>query len=120
IVMTRSLLFASFTLTVAPLLVGQTANSAPIPPPVAQASPRIAPALPGDPGQAGTQRVYGPSSDTLISRQAADGVLEGFRKAYGKADGAPRVVIYVNRALVDTAHGLKLTDRSEQFEKNGG
>ena len=32
-------------------------------------------------------------------------------------DGAPRVVIYVNRTLVDTATGLKLTGRTEQFEK---
>jgi hypothetical protein len=28
------------------------------------------------------------------------------------------VVIYVNRALVDTSTGLKLTDRTEQFEKS--
>jgi hypothetical protein len=64
---------------------------------------------PGPP-TAPQQRVYGPSMDTLISRQTADGILEGFRKVY-KTDGAPRVVIYVNRALVDTASGLKLSMR---------
>jgi len=63
-----------------------------------------------------SQRVYGPSADTLISRQTAEGILEGFRKVYRK-DGAPRVVIYVNRALIDTATGLKLAGRVEQFEK---
>ena len=63
------------------------------------------------------QRLYGPSADTLIARQTADGILEGFRNAY-KTDGAPRVVIYVNRALVDTGSGLRLTDRSERFEKS--
>jgi hypothetical protein len=73
------------------------------------------PAQPEQPQQP-PQRIYGPSGDTLIARQTADGVLEGFRKAY-KTDGAPRVVIYVNRALIDTASGLKLADRTEQFEK---
>jgi hypothetical protein len=62
------------------------------------------------------QRVYGPSGDTLIAQQTAEGILEGFRKTY-VTDGAPRVVIYVNRALVDTASGLKLTERTEKFEK---
>ena len=114
--MTRSLFFASFTFMLAPLLLAQPQDQPPTPPPVAQASPRVSPALPGEPAQ---QRVYGPSSDTLISRQAADGILEGFRKAYNKTDGAPRVVIYVNRALVDTVNGFKLTDRREQFERNG-
>ena len=84
------------------------------PPPVAQALPR-ATAVPPPMGPS-AQRVYGPTGDTLIARQTAEGVLEGFRKAY-KTDGAPRVVIYVNRALIDTASGLKLTGRTEQFEK---
>jgi hypothetical protein len=53
----------------------------------------------------------------LIARQTADGIIEGFRNAY-RTDGAPRVVIYVNRALVDTATGLKLTERTENFEKS--
>jgi len=64
------------------------------------------------------QRVYAPANDALISRQAADGVLEGFRKAYNKDDHAPRVVVYVNRALVDTASGLKLTSHTEHYEKS--
>ncbi|MBM3853237.1 MAG: hypothetical protein FJ399_08775 [Verrucomicrobia bacterium] len=46
--------------------------------------------------------VYGPSADTLVARQTADGILEGFRKTYHR-DGAPRIVIYVNRALVDAS-----------------
>ena len=115
--MNRSLLLLPLTFWVAPLLIAQTSTeSPPTPPPVAQAVPRTLP--PGvQPGQpAPQQRVYGPSGDTLIARQTADGILEGFRKAY-KTDGAPRVVIYVNRALVDTSTGLKLTDRVEQFEK---
>ena len=113
--MTRSLLLAPFTLVLVPLMFAQSPNQPPpTPPPVAQALPRATPKL-GDPGA--QQRVYGPSGDTLIARQTAEGILDGFRKTY-KTDGVPRVVIYVNRALVDTATGLKLTDRTEQFEKN--
>jgi hypothetical protein len=100
------------------VILAQTAPQPATPPPVAPAaSPVITPGpqlsqLPGQP----QQRVYGPAADTLIARQTADGILEGFRKAY-ISDGAPRVVIYVNRALVDTGSGLKLTDRIERFEK---
>jgi hypothetical protein len=119
--MKRTLLLAPLALLVAPLLVAQTNPAPATPPPVAQALPRAAAApqtvQPGQP--APQQRVYGPTGDTLIARQTADGILEGFRKAY-KTDGAPRVVIYVNRALVDTSTGLKLTDRQEQFEKSEG
>jgi hypothetical protein len=120
--MKPTLLLAPFSLLVAPLLLAQSNSTPAAPPPVAQALPRAAavPQLvqPGPLTQP-QQRVYGPSADTLIARQTADGILEGFRKAY-KTDGAPRVVIYVNRALVDTSTGLKLTDRQEQFEKSEG
>lgn len=115
--MNRSLLLAPFALTLLPLVLAQSPNQPPpTPPPVAQALPRAtAPGLlPGDAAQA-QQRVYGPTSDTLIARPAAEGIIEGFRKVY-KADHAPRIVVYVNRALVDTSTGLKLTDRVEQFE----
>jgi hypothetical protein len=108
----RILLLGPLTFTLAPLLLAQTEQQPPPPPPpVAQALPRT-PA----PTAVPQQRVYGPSADTLIARQTADGILEGFRKAY-KTDGAPRIVVYVNRALIDTSTGLKLTGRTEQYEK---
>ena len=122
--MNRSLSLVSAALGLVTLASAQVfaQTAAPNSPP-----PRVVQALPASPattavplpGQAPqpTQRVYGPSADTLIARQAADGVLEGFRKVY-VTDGAPRVVIYVNRALVDTADGLKLTERTEYFEKS--
>lgn len=113
--MNRSLLLAPLFISLVPRADAQAPNTPPpTPPPLVQASPRSmspAPSL-GQPAQ----RVYGPSGDTLITRQAADGVFEGFRKAY-KTDGAPRIVVYVNRALIDTASGLKLTERMENFEK---
>lgn len=120
--MIRSLSLVSASLVFASLASAQVpAQTAPATPPprVVQAIPaRPAPPvpLPGENVQP-TQRVYGPSADTLIARQAADGVLEGFRKAY-VTDGAPRVVIYVNRTLVDTADGMKLTERTEYYEKS--
>jgi len=96
-----------FAVAVAPLCGAQSPSS----PPIAQATlPSVGPRL-----QPGEQRVYTPSGDTLIARQAADGILEGFRRVYTQ-DGAPRIVIYVNRALVD-ASGLTLTKRTERFEK---
>ena len=113
--MNRSLLLALAAIFLAPLLAAQSPDNAPpAPPPVVQLLPRAVNPIP-QPGM--PQRSYGPSGDTLISRQNADGILEGFKKAYGKTDGAPRVVIYVNRALVDTASGFKLTARTENFEK---
>src|SRR6185503_8287603 len=113
--MNRSLLLAPLTFLLTPLMVAQSPSEpSPVPPPVAQALPRAAIPTPDQPVP--QQRVYGPTNDTLIARQAADGILEGFRKVY-KTDGAPRIVVYVNRALVDTSAGLKLTGRTEQFEK---
>ena len=113
--MNRFILLAPFTFSLSPWLLGQPANEPPPPPPpIAQAMPRTpAPGL--QPGPS-SQRLYAQNSDTLIARTTAEGIIEGFRKIY-QTDGAPRVVIYVNRALVDTAVGLKLTARTEQFEK---
>jgi hypothetical protein len=115
--MNRSLFLFPFFVT--PLLLAQPENRPAVaPPPVAQANPRTVPpaAQFGQPGA--EQRVYGPTGDTLIARQTAEGVLEGFRKVY-KTETAPRIVVYVNRALIDTSNGFKLTERTEQFEKEG-
>jgi len=111
--MKRLLFVAPLAASLLPCAVAQpAAEPPPVPPPVAQALPRPPAAAPGS----SNQRSFGPSGDTLIARQTADGILEGFRKVY-RTDGAPRIVVYVNRALVDTANGLKLTGRVEQFEK---
>lgn len=101
-----------FFLLLSPAVFAQT-EAPPTPPPVYQAIPRAS-AEPMQP--AGNQRVYGPSSDTLIARQTAAGIIEGFRKVY-KTDSAPRIVVYVNRTLVDTSSGMKLTAHSEKYYK---
>ncbi|MCX6954284.1 MAG: hypothetical protein NTV51_19200 [Verrucomicrobia bacterium] len=111
----RSFLLAPFTFVVVPALLAQADAPPPPPPPVYQALP----AAPAESlAQAGPQRVYGPTNDTLIARQSAAGIIEGFKKVY-KTDGAPRIVIYVNRTLVDTTSGLKLTGHSEKYYKDG-
>ena len=107
----RSLLFAPFWLFLAPLLLAQAPDAPEAGVPVSRPFPAAPSSMPAD----GQQRVYGPSADTLIARDTASGILENFRKAY-KTDHAPRVVIYVNRALVDTASGLKLTGHTEKYD----
>lgn len=123
--MNRAALYpATLALMLVPRLAAEAPSGqapAPTPPPLVQAQPPApSPALGAGAAQPvqPQQRVYGPSGDTLIARQTADGILEGFRKVY-KTDGAPRIVVYVNRALVDTAGGLTLTERTEDFEASG-
>lgn len=83
------------------------------PPPVVQATPRTEPNFGGLP--ADNQRLYGPNGATLIARETANGILENFHKVYATTN-APRVVIYVNRELVDLESGLKLTGHTEKYE----
>lgn len=111
----RSLFFAPFSLIIVPVLLAQTDNPPPAPPPVYQAPPAAMPAV----AQVQPQQAYGPTGDTLIAREAANGILEGFRKT-NQTDGAPRIVIYVNRTLVDNASGLKLTGHSEKYYRENG
>jgi len=87
----------------------ESRDAAPVPPPVAQAPVRLP--SPEIPRANQGQRVFPPSPDTLVSRQNAEGVLEGFRRVY-KTDGAPRIVIYVNRALVDPAPVAREAEKS--------
>lgn len=67
------------------------------PPPVTHV---VRPPVPGAVLAAEAPRVYAPSPDTLVAKVTADGVVEGFRRTYAR-DGAPRIVVYVNRALVE-------------------
>jgi hypothetical protein len=62
------------------------------------------------------QRVYGPSASTLVARETTNGILERFHQVYA-ATNAPRVVIYVNRELVDLDAGMKLTGHTEKYER---
>jgi hypothetical protein len=90
-------------------LAQATAPATEPPVPVTQAWPAAA-AQPAAPAE---QRLYGANATPLIAPAAAQAVVDKFRAAYGTAS-APRLVIYVNRSLVDVA-GLKLTGRTESY-----
>ena len=112
----RVSLLASISLVIVPLLGAQRTPPPPeVPVPVTQA-----PANKGTPQQSlltppegENQRLYG-SQGALISAEGAQAVGEKFRAAYGQA-ASPRIVIHVNRALVDTTSGLRLTGRTEKY-----
>ena len=90
-------------------LAQATAPATEPPVPVTQAWPAAA-AQPAAPAE---QRLYGANATPLIAPASAQAVVDKFRAAYGTAS-APRLVIYVNRSLVDAA-GLKLTGRTESY-----
>jgi len=62
------------------------------------------------------QRLYAPGQATLVSREAAESVLQKFRAAYAKSE-SPRIVVYVNRELVEPDAGLKLSRHTERYEQ---
>jgi len=88
-------------------LAQATAPATEPPVPVTQAWPAAA-AQPAAPAE---QRLYGANATPLIAPATAQAVVDKFRTTYSTAS-APRLVIYVNRSLVDAA-GLKLTGRTE-------
>src|SRR5690606_13703041 len=65
--------------------------------------------LPATTLPAAGQRLYSPGMTILPPEQAAQ-IVEEFRAAYERLD-APRMVIYVNRELVEDRDGLRLTGR---------
>ena len=106
----RSLLLATGPL----LLAGASAQTGPAP------TPGVAPAAAAVPG--GTvsyqQQLYAPAS-TLVAPDKAREIVEAFRAAYSRL-GQPRLLLYVNRDLVDQQTGLRLTSRLEHTEGTQG
>lgn len=92
--------------------------------PEARRTPPAAPApesaeAPGTPAPAtfpaAGQRLYSPGV-TVIPPDHAAQIVEEFRSAYDRLD-RPRMVIYVNRELVEDRDGLRLTGRKEHVER---
>jgi hypothetical protein len=110
---TRAIFLASFVSAfAAPGLLAQDRNGPP--PPVVRAPlppPDIAPG-------AENQRVYRQPAGMvlLIEPETARGIVEKFRAAYGSAS-APRIIVYVNRSLVEPGSGPRLTGHTEKYEK---
>jgi len=112
----RILLLTPFSFLIVPLLFAQREPPTPeVPVPVTQA-----PANKGTPEQTllarpqeENQRLYG-SRDSLINADAAHAMSDRFRAEYGQA-ASPRIVIHVNRALINPNGGLRLTGRTEKY-----
>jgi hypothetical protein len=51
----------------------------------------------------------------LITPQQAQAIVDQFKTNYAKL-GSPRILIYINRDLVDEQSGMKLSGRSEQVD----
>ena len=51
----------------------------------------------------------------LVTREQAQAVMARFKRGYAKL-GAPRIVLSVNRELVDEGSGLSVTERREKRE----
>lgn len=109
-------------LAAAPLLA-QSPRDPQVPVPVNQAPANESSRTLITPPAGENQRVYGPARASLVDAETAKQIADQFRAAYAKDGAGPRVVVYVNRALVEDA-GLRLTARTEKFyestSKKGG
>lgn len=65
-------------------------------------------------GGASSQRLYAPGASLVPPEQARE-IVEKFRAAYDRL-GKPRLVLAVNRELVDAESGLRLSARKEKTE----
>lgn len=107
----RALIVAPFSLFILPFLLAQPAREPGVPVTQAQPDTRDKSLLTPPGGE--NQQVYGPRRTSLINPTAAQDLAARFRATYAK-DAAPRVVVYVNRALVEDEAGLRLTGRTEK------
>ncbi|QYM79507.1 hypothetical protein K0B96_02505 [Horticoccus luteus] len=109
----RAFLSAAFASALFTSAWAQSSTRAPEPPvPVVTAPSQGAVVAP----PTENQRLYGADAAPLVSREAADNVVRKFRATYATGQ-APRVVIYVNRQLVDFDSGLKLTKHTEYYDR---
>jgi hypothetical protein len=53
----------------------------------------------------------------LIAPETAKGLVDRFKANYAKL-GSPRMVVYVNRDLIDETSGVKLAERKERVQSN--
>jgi len=112
-------LLSAFIIATAVAGFGQSdkpsAPSAPERPPVVTAPPPQPASTPA-PTYEYEQRAVVPAAPApLVSADQAQLIVDKFKVAYAKL-GYPRLLIYVNRHLVDEISGLKLTARTEKVE----
>ena len=96
-------------------------EAAATPTPVYQELPKPTPAppqpvrLPAPPNTYEQKLMGGPAA--LISPEQAQAIIARFKDAYPKL-GSPRLLIYVNRELVDEHAGMKLVRRTEHVDSS--
>jgi hypothetical protein len=88
----------------------RTEPGPPVPVVTSPARPAVPTTMPSE------QRLYSAGA-TLVPPEHAGQIVEGFRAAYDRM-GRPRLVIYVNRELVEERGGWRLSRRKEQIESN--
>ena len=109
------------TLAATPLVAGPIQTSKPIknPPPPVVAAPPSGPHSPSTSASATTAFTYQQgviaSRAPLVSPEQARTIVDRFKAGYPKL-AAPRMLIYVNRELVDDSTGLQLAGRTEKVE----
>lgn len=114
--MKTKIAFSIIVFASASSVLAQTSPPKPVspnPPP----PPPITTAQPAPPAPSSDKYVYehkfSPERPYLVAPEQAQTIINRFKDAYSKL-GNPRVLIYVNRELVDEESGLKLSARSEQ------
>src|SRR5262245_43141364 len=81
-------------------------------------SPAVRPAPKPSPPYYYEQKVMGAPAARVTEEQAQT-IVNRFKEAYPKL-GSPRLLIYVNRELVDAHSGIKLVRRDERVERSRG
>lgn len=111
--MNNQLLLVPLFVFVWPVLLAQQSPISEPPPPVVFGLTPAAPVSLAD-----NQKIYRQPVGyvLLVPPEEVNTIMMKFRTAYG-SPGAPRLVICVNRELVDTTSGLKLTGHTENYEK---
>src|SRR5437773_11541373 len=122
--MKKPIFITLFTTASAGLLFGAQVDAQKVSEPASKA-PNLAPPPISTvlvPGVApGAQQVYVYEQKPLAGRQPlvtpeqAQNIIDKFKAAYPKL-GSPRLLVYVNRQLVDENSGLKLIARTEKID----
>jgi hypothetical protein len=109
---TRLTLLASSVIALVSLnaLRAEDAPQAPVPVTLVPAPQQVEAPKPDN------QRLYGPSGATIIPAEQARALIEKFKDAYAKL-GNPRMLFFINRDLVDSSSGLKLSGHTEKYEE---
>ena len=118
----KSILAMALACAAAPVLLHAQAKAPKASPPPPGAPPPVYPASAAEPAPAPVyiydQKSYAPAPagrSYLITPEQAQSIINRFKEEYKKI-GAPRVIIYVNRNLIDENSGIKLTSHKRVIE----